>query len=252
LSLNFNALLEAPIIELDSVDSTNNYAMQLIDADTAQPGLTITALQQTEGKGQRGHTWADNHGSSLLMSIVTTHPLLLNHQFQLVMATAVAVAGTLQNLYEHWDVKIKWPNDIIVNDKKAGGILIENVIRGNNWLYSIIGLGLNVKQDRFADALPYATSLKMASGKDFGLKELRDELRYKILEETANSAINDSLLKQYNNLLYRKGAVQGFSDHTESWEAIIVAAAKDGTLHVQLANGSIVDYTHGMVTWKWG
>jgi len=56
-------LSEAPIIELDSIDSTNNYAMQLIDADTAQPGLTITALQQTHGKGQRGRTWNDTPGT---------------------------------------------------------------------------------------------------------------------------------------------------------------------------------------------
>ncbi|MDR3680086.1 MAG: biotin--[acetyl-CoA-carboxylase] ligase [Flavipsychrobacter sp.] len=251
MSLNFTALSEAPIIELDSIDSTNNYAMQLIDADTAQPGLTITALQQTHGKGQRGRTWNDTPGSSLLMSIITTHPLLLNHQFQLIMATAVAVAVTLQDLYEQWDVRIKWPNDIIVNDKKAGGILIENVIRGNNWLYSIIGLGLNVKQESFPIELPHATSLKIASGIDFDLKTLRDKLRLEILEQTAKCAVNQDLLKQYNGLLYRKGNVQGFADAKESWEAIIIAAAQDGTLHVQLPNGSIVPYTHGMVTWTW-
>lgn len=225
--------------------------MQLIDADTAQPGLTITALQQTHGKGQRGRTWADTPGSSLLMSIITTPPLQLKHQFQLIMATAIAVATTLQDLYEQWGVKIKWPNDIIINDKKAGGILIENVIRGNNWLYSIIGLGLNVKQDGFPDALPYATSLKINSGRSFELEPLRDKLRKNIIEYTATSAINATLLQQYNSILYKRGAIQSFSNDTATWDAIIVAATQDGTLQVQLQNGSIVPYTHGTVTWQW-
>lgn len=244
-------MLQAPIIELDSIDSTNNYAMQLIDADTAQPGLTITALQQTHGKGQRGKTWVDSPGSSLLMSIITSSALLLNRQFAFITATATAVAVTLQDLYEHWDVKIKWPNDIIVNDKKAGGILIENVIRGDKWLYSIIGLGLNVRQDKFPNDLPYATSLKIASGIDFDLTILRDKLRQNILECTALSATGDGLLRQYNTMLYRKGTVQSFTDGNNNWDAIIVAAAQDGTLHVQLADGSIVPYTHGSVMWKW-
>ncbi len=244
-------MLEAPIIELDIIDSTNNYAMQLIDADTAQPGLTITAMQQTQGKGQRGKTWVDSPGSGLLMSIITSSPLLLNRQFAFITATATAVAVTLQGLYEHWDVKIKWPNDIIINDKKAGGILIENVIRGDKWLYSIIGLGLNVKQDHFPANLPYATSLKIASGADFELTMLRDTLRHNILEYTAHSATGDGLLQRYNSMLYRKGAVQSFTDGTNTWDAIIVVAAQDGTLHVQLANGNIVPYTHGMVMWKW-
>src|SRR6202012_6126707 len=96
-------LQEAPIIELDTIDSTNNYAMRLIDADTAQPGLTIVAAQQTEGKGQRGRKWADVPGQSLLMSIITTPRQALNEQFIFNAAATVSSVETLQNGYENWD-----------------------------------------------------------------------------------------------------------------------------------------------------
>src|SRR5690606_23377330 len=144
---------------------TNNYAMQLIDADTAQPGLTVTAGEQTHGKGQRGRVWEAATGDNVLMSIVLAPGQVVDRQFAFLTAVAVAVADTLLDVYEHWDVRIKWPNDIIVNDKKAGGILIENVLKGGVWAYSVVGLGLNVLQYEFPPSLPHAISLRMAAGK---------------------------------------------------------------------------------------
>ena len=135
-----------PIIELDSIDSTNNYAMQLIDANKAQHGLTIVTQSQSEGKGQRGKTWLDAPGQSLLMSIIIHPKKEINDQFVFNAAVAVAIANVLQKSNHNWDIRIKWPNDIIINAKKAGGILIENILRGSRWTHSVVGLGLNVKQ----------------------------------------------------------------------------------------------------------
>lgn len=245
------SLLDAPIIELDSIDSTNNYAMRLIDADTAQPGVTIVAGEQTQGRGQRGRTWADTPGQSLLMSIVAVPKWLLNEQFMFNAAATTAIADTLQELYEHWDVRIKWPNDIIINDKKAGGILIENVLRGAKWEYAIIGFGLNIGQPSFPDELPYATSLKIASGKDFDLTMVRDALRKNILESIAVWKPANEVLKRYNDYLLRGGETQFFSDGAMEWEATILHANENGTLRVQLTDGSMVSYVHGAVTWVW-
>ncbi len=75
------SLPEYPVIELDTIDSTNNYAMQLIDADKAQHGLTITARTQRAGKGQRGRTWQDEPADSLLMSRVVAPNLAIGNQF---------------------------------------------------------------------------------------------------------------------------------------------------------------------------
>lgn len=251
MALDVIGLLAAPIIELRSVDSTNNYAMQLIDADTAQPGLTVTTWEQTAGKGQRGRHWAAIPGQSLLMSIIIAPQQPLEQQFAFSAGVAVAIAGVLETLYEGWNVKIKWPNDIIINDKKAGGILIENILRGNNWLYSIVGLGLNVLQDTFPMELPYATSLKMNSAKVFDLTALRDMLRPSIFDKISGKLSPDEILQQYNQYLFRRGMEQTFSNGHTDWNGIVVKANPDGHLMVQLQNGSMASYKHGDIVWIW-
>lgn len=225
--------------------------MQLIDADSAQAGLTIIAGSQTQGKGQRGKTWEDIPTQSLLMTIVVTPERTLEEQFAFNATVAVAISKVLLSIYEHWDVRVKWPNDIIINDKKAGGILIENVIRGDNWDYSIIGLGMNVLQDYFPTYLPYATSMKMASGTAFSIPELLVKIRSEILLNIYTAIPALEIIKKYNEVLYRKDMSQGFTDGTDSWNGVIREVQADGRLLVQLADGSFAAYTHGKTTWKW-
>lgn len=251
LAVNLQAISDAPIIELDTIDSTNNYAMRLIDADTAQPGLTITAGQQTNGKGQRGRQWLDKPGENLLMSIIIPPAYSLEEQFIFNMAATVAISDTLQSLNELWDVRIKWPNDIIVNDKKAGGILIENVLRGNNWLYSIVGFGLNVLQDSFQPELPYATSLKKESGKSYQINILRDMFRLAILKNTVTKHASDEILKNYNDQLFRKGCLQRFEDNAREWQGVITGVNSNGQLMVIPDDGNLAYYTHGSIAWVW-
>src|SRR5690606_38514963 len=126
LALQSHAFPDNPIIELDEIDSTNNYAMGLLNADKACMGLTIVARSQTKGKGQRGRVWQDQPGASLSMSMIVEPERGLDAQFVFIAQVALAVADALQGLDNNMDVAIKWPNDIIINDKKAGGILIEN------------------------------------------------------------------------------------------------------------------------------
>jgi BirA family transcriptional regulator, biotin operon repressor / biotin---[acetyl-CoA-carboxylase] ligase len=240
------------IIELDSIDSTNNYAMQLIDADKAQPGMTIVAQSQTEGKGQRGKAWVDEPGQSLLMSIITTPARAIREQFAFNAGIAVVIANVLQKLSGDWDLRIKWPNDMIINDKKAGGILIENVLRGSRWMYSVIGIGINVKQRAFPENLPFATSLKKASGNDFDITGLRDSLIENVMTCATNPVMPEQSMKVYNELLYKKGKQQRFRDGNSQWDATIINAHADGTLEVQLEDGAIVFYHHGQVMWEWG
>ena len=240
-----------PIIELDSIDSTNNYAMQLIDANKAQHGLTIVTQSQSEGKGQRGKSWLDAPGQSLLMSIIILPQKEINHQFVFNAAVAVAIANVLQNSDQSWDVRIKWPNDIIINAKKAGGILIENILRGSRWTHSVVGLGLNVKQASFPDTLPFATSLKIASGNDIDITKLRNDIRENIIVSASYLLPPEKIMAQYNEYLYKHNQKQAFSDTTGTWEATILNVHKDGTLEVQLNDGTTAFYHHGQVTWDW-
>ena len=239
------------IIQLNSTDSTNNYAMQLIDANKAHHGLTIVALTQTGGKGQRGKIWLDKPRESLLMSIIIAPRSPVREQFVFNATVAAAIANVLQKLDKNWSVHIKWPNDMIVNDKKAGGILIENVLRGSNWTHSVVGIGLNIKQEGFPADLPFATSLKMASGLDFDINDLRDRIADSVLAATSFPGGTGNM-DAYNALLYKRGQQQKFIDQSGEWVATIVEALPDGTLVLQKEDGTIVYCHHGQAEWVWG
>lgn len=252
MALKSHALLQAPIIELDTIDSTNNYAMQLIDADTAQEGMTIVTRLQTMGKGQRGRQWQDVAGESLLMSIVIEPVYPLSQQFCFNMAVALSIAEVLQNLYENWDVRIKWPNDIIINDKKAGGILIENVIRGSKWAYSVIGIGINVQQSFFGVELPFATSLGIESGKHISVKTLMKDIRTSIIKRVSDYTLPNELLHQFNSNLYRKDQIQHFAIDDREFKAYVIGATMEGQIRLQHEDGTVESYNHGDVQWLWG
>jgi BirA family biotin operon repressor/biotin-[acetyl-CoA-carboxylase] ligase len=244
------AIFESPIIELDSIDSTNNYAMQLIDANKALQGMTIVAQNQFAGKGQRGKTWVDTAGKSLLMSVIVFPYTGIQEQFAFNASIAVVIANILQKLHAGWRSHIKWPNDLIINDRKAGGILIENVLRGSNWTHSVIGLGLNVNQDILPPDLPFAASLKLAGGKEFDIAALRDEIRLKVTEVAERPLPLDAVMSAYNKMLYKRGELQRFSKNGSPVELRIMNAHADGTLEVQEGD-SITFYHHGQVVWEW-
>lgn len=241
-----------PIIELDSIDSTNNYAMRLIDADTAHHGLCITANYQTAGKGQRGKQWDNAACESLLMSIVVVPGWKIDQQFLLSATVAVAVADVLTTLHPTWNVAIKWPNDIFINDKKTAGILIENVLRGPKWQFAVIGIGLNVLQPEFPLSLPHASSLLIQSGKKFALHDLRDSLLSKIMEALTSPSSPEQIITSYNDYLYRKGCKQQFSNEEKEWSAIIKDVTIEGKLNVIDEEGASAIYLHGNQQWCLG
>ncbi len=239
------------LIELDYVDSTNNYAMQLIDDDKAQPGMTIVTRSQGQGKGQRGRVWVDEPGQSLLMSVIATPKQAVWEQFVFSASVAVAIANVLQKFLPTANVRIKWPNDIIINDKKAAGILIENVLRGSNWTHSVIGLGLNVKQATFPETLPYATSVELVSGQEVDIAQLRDRIREHILAAVLYPAPSGRIMEAYNDYLYKRNEQQLFSNFDGNWYGLLLHARTDGSLEVQLQDGKVVCYQHGQVKWEW-
>jgi BirA family biotin operon repressor/biotin-[acetyl-CoA-carboxylase] ligase len=157
------------VIQLSSVDSTNNYAAMLVSNDNAVHGTVILADEQTAGRGQRGANWQSQSGSNLLMSIILKHDnLSVDRQFSLTQVASLSVVDLLRKigLLAH----IKWPNDIYVGDRKICGMLIENNLSGTVIRSSIIGIGLNVNQSYFD--LTTATSIKLEKGQSYPLQEI--------------------------------------------------------------------------------
>jgi BirA family biotin operon repressor/biotin-[acetyl-CoA-carboxylase] ligase len=192
------------LIELDSVDSTNNYAMARIHEGMASDGLVCLAHHQWAGKGQWGRSWMDEPGQNLLMSLVINpSPMILSQQFLFSAAVALGILDLVRNFGEnHWCVK--WPNDIYWNDRKAAGILVENLVQGNNWLYAVTGIGMNLNQESFPD-LPHAVSLKQITSMDYNPVEMARQLVPSI-QNRVNTLRKDpdQILVNYNQSLYKR------------------------------------------------
>ena len=196
------------LIELESVDSTNNYAMARIHAGLATDGLVCLARNQWAGKGQRGKTWMSEPGQNLIMSlIIKPYHLVISRQFVFSAAVALGILETVKGLKNaNW--KIKWPNDIFWSDRKAAGILIENIILGENWLWSVIGIGMNLNQLIFPPEIPNAISLKQITGLDYEPVLIARELVGKIQNRIAVLRNNpDQILKDFNEFLYKKDEI---------------------------------------------
>ena len=208
----------APFIELESVDSTNNYAMAQVHAGKASHGALFFAHEQWAGKGQRGKTWASAPGENLIVSVVVEPVFLpIPQSFLLSMVIALSAYDLFSRYAGPDDCSIKWPNDLYWRDRKAGGILIENSFRGDQWLAAIAGIGMNINQVQFPEALRKAVSLRQITGRSFNAVELARELaecmeqRYRQLRaewETAKKeqpSGADPLLQAYNARLYKRG-----------------------------------------------
>lgn len=162
--------LNFSLLELDAIDSTNNYLSKLNNTSNVTNGTVILAYEQTHGKGQRGNTWQSNPHENLTFSIFyQPQSLDISHQFLLSMCVANALHSFLSDRIE--GVTIKWPNDMLVKHKKIAGILIENSLQKNQISSSIIGIGLNVNQRNFGD-LATATSLAIETATNYLLKDL--------------------------------------------------------------------------------
>jgi len=161
---------------LDSTNSTNNYAMGLIAEGKVADRFAVFSEEQTEGKGRRGKHWKSNKGENIILSIVADMQWLsLPRQFELSAAVALGCYDLL-NKYSPAKVSIKWPNDLFINDSKAGGVLIENSIKGTLWQWAVIGIGININQTHFEE-LPFEPmSLKLATGNSYDPVELSKKL----------------------------------------------------------------------------
>lgn len=151
--------MEFRIFSFDEVTSTNDVAMS--GTDLYGHGSVLTARRQTAGRGQRGNRWCSAPGENLMFSLVVepVH-ILVEQQFRISEMAAMAASDAVRTVTDGRVVcRVKWPNDLYVNDKKIGGILIEHSLHSEYLSRSVIGIGINVRQREFDPALPNPTSI---------------------------------------------------------------------------------------------
>lgn len=154
-------------IHLEQIDSTNSFLKRLLEAEPVLEHLTVvSAFEQYQGRGQRGNSWEAQPGKNLTCSILLRpkYPTEIS-SFDLNIITSLTIRDLLLKYLPHKTIKVKWPNDIMIKDRKIAGILIENDFIGSTWDKAIVGIGLNVLQREFADYSPQATSIAIEGGK---------------------------------------------------------------------------------------
>jgi len=227
----------AAIIRLETVDSTNNYAANLLKLSSVPEGTVITALEQTEGRGQRGAKWISAKDENLLCSVIL-YPVSIKpeNQFLISQTIALAVREFVEEAVER-DAYIKWPNDIIVGDRKVAGILIETNWSENKAQSCIVGIGINVNQKKMN--APNAQALSEIVGHFFALETCLQNLLKKVERYYLKLLKQDAVAirKLYQSYLYRLHQNAKYVYQGETIEAMILGVELSGKLRLKNANG---------------
>ena len=224
------------IQQFESLESTNKYC-ELLNLSEVEEFTVIVARSQTAGIGQRGNHWEAEPGKNLTFSLILKPSFLpVADQYQLTKAISLGVTDWLMPLVPEGNshVKIKWPNDIYVDDKKICGMLITNRVTGDRLSASIVGIGMNVNQRAFPDWVPNPTSLALMTGQEWPLAKLLTSLlsaiqeRYKELRRESLGTLDSPYLAR----LLKRGEKAVYALHGEKIEATITGVNRFG--HLQL------------------
>ena len=215
----------------------------------ATHGEAYFAWEQTQGKGQREKQWLSARGENIILSVVLdTSAFFLHKQFFLSMAAALS-ARDLFNKYTTNKALIKWPNDIYYGDRKAGGILIEDIIHGDQWRFAVVGFGVNINQTLFDASLKNATSLKRVTGESYDVVRLSEQL-CSILQQRFLQLKNEEeqlMLAEYNGALYRKGVLTKFKAGSRIFKAPVNYVDENGSLFI--GDAAQESFKFGEVEW---
>ncbi|MEH3115315.1 biotin--[acetyl-CoA-carboxylase] ligase [Pedobacter terrae] len=229
------------LIKLKEVDSTNNFLKDMVSkSEPLAEGTVIMADHQFAGRGQQESVWQTQEGKNISTSIYVKPSFLpLEMQFYLNMAVSLAVSEAL-SCFIPTGVSVKWPNDIYYEDKKLGGILIENTLTGSAFKSSVIGIGLNVNQSEFSESISRrATSVIQILQREVPLMDIMEKIiifieKYYLILRAGKFSIlqNDYLAKLYN---YQTVAL--YKHNGEVFEGTITGVENNGRLNVVTKNG---------------
>ncbi len=238
---------------LAELASTNDFAAALLAASNgaqrtakSRPpeGTVVRADSQSAGRGQFGSRWESAAGENLTLSIIL-YPnwLEIKAQFYLSMTIALAILDTARACLDPLtaaSLSAKWPNDLYIGDRKAGGILIRNTLSGATWGAAVVGIGLNVNQLIFPATVARPTSLALTAGHSFDLDTVAETLfacverRYLQLKAGKRADIQ----QEYEARLYRRGLLTDFQrPGGEIFTGTIQGVQPDGRLRIETAQG---------------
>lgn len=232
------------VIKLDAIPSTNDFLKQLSRFQIVENFTTVCANNQTNGKGQMGAVWQSEIGKNLIMSVFVKDVLFKSAKiFELNIAVSMAIISVLKTL-KIPNLSIKWPNDIMSDAKKIGGILIENTFKTDKSIESIVGIGLNVNQIDFS-GLPKASSMGFIMNQNFEIESILNDI-VKQLETNCMSILNgefENLRNKYYNSLFKVNVPMVFeTPNNLKFMGIIKGVNFDGLLQVELEDDTVQQF----------
>lgn len=222
------------LIYVPQCHSTNDVAAKLGNKDTEAEGAVVITDHQTAGRGQHGNTWLAEPGMNLTFSVIFKPTFLVpKDHFHLNMAISLAIRdGLSQTLGK--SVFIKWPNDLVVLNKKITGILIENQLLGPRITRSVAGVGVNVNQRSFP--FPAATSIRLINNEPCELpglfETLLEKIEFRYLQ--LKSGRIPSLTEEYLSYLYWINELHLFESAGSRFEGVITGVDEAGRLQIKV------------------
>ncbi|MGC4128960.1 MAG: biotin--[acetyl-CoA-carboxylase] ligase [Bergeyella sp.] len=227
------------LIHIAECGSTNDEILSFLS-----PGfpdiLGLYTFNQTNGRGQYGNIWKNTENENLAFSIAVKSSFFSSGVF-INFRTAGLLRNFVANLTDE-DTKIKWPNDIILNQKKISGILIEKKkVSGEE--YFIIGIGLNINQIDFK-GLPKAGSLHTQTNRSYNIEDVAKELFALFEKEIFRELPIQEALEEYNQHLFRKDVISVFEKNGTRQNGIIQNVDEDGFLWIEMENEGLQRFFH--------
>ncbi|WP_294332638.1 biotin--[acetyl-CoA-carboxylase] ligase [uncultured Chryseobacterium sp.] len=202
---------------------------------------TVYTFNQTKGRGQYGNTWSSMAEKNLAYTLAVKAEKFMVSDVMFNYYTAIIISDFLANLAES-KVKIKWPNDIILRNKKIAGILIEKK-KFNQNNYFIIGAGFNILQKTF-DKISNAGSLLTLTGRSFDLHNFTAQLNEFLTEKLKFLPSENTILNLFNQNLFRKDEISVFEKDEKRQNGIIRKADEKGELWVELEDDGLQSFYH--------
>lgn len=223
------------------IDSTSSQLKRMIEScESIDEYTVVIASHQSGGRGQGSNRWSSNAGENLTFSLLLRPMIEASSHFYLNMCISLGIKKALEKHIN--GVKIKWPNDIYVNDRKLCGILIESTIMGSKISRSIVGIGINIEQKEWEDWVPNPTSMVLCGAnvidKDTLLKDIIDNIYHmlSLLHDGEQSKISTA----YHDVMYRKDTTALYCDQEGTFEGKICGVDSDGRLVIKREGSSII------------
>ncbi|MDG4946540.1 biotin--[acetyl-CoA-carboxylase] ligase [Weeksellaceae bacterium KMM 9713] len=231
-------------LHFESLGSTNQKLYQLTENNV--PSWTVvSADKQSSGKGYANNVWLSEDYKNATFSFLLRYPFQVQEELAIFN---MWISTEITRFLSNWQIvaQVKWPNDIILNNKKIAGILIETKLTGDKTKFCVIGLGININQVDFGE-LEHVSSLKLENKVlNFDIQEFIKSLMLHFYDNFYKMETKqfDLIYDTYNNQLFKKGKVSVFEINSQKMNGIIQYVNREGNLVVDLEDRGEKSFRH--------